>query len=77
MRCTKCGSNQLVTVDSRENKTRNATRRRRACLACDHRFTTMEYPIEDVRNMDEKNRETHKAVAALIAVVEKYAKEQE
>lgn len=77
MRCTKCGSNQLFTVDSRENKTRNATRRRRACLACDHRFTTMEFAKDDVRKMEEENQELHRAILALVEVVKKYEKERE
>lgn len=43
MRCPYCGENRDKVVDSRTSKEGAATRRRRECLDCGHRFTTYEY----------------------------------
>lgn len=43
MRCPYCGENRDKVVDSRTSKEGAATRRRRECLHCGHRFTTYEY----------------------------------
>lgn len=40
MQCIKCSS-ETVVKDSRLHKN-NSIRRRRACIACDHRFSTSE-----------------------------------
>ncbi|MEM7602207.1 MAG: transcriptional regulator NrdR [Verrucomicrobiota bacterium] len=42
MRCTKCNSLEDKVIDSRISKDGFSIRRRRQCLACDHRFTTYE-----------------------------------
>ena len=42
MRCPKCGTIQDKVIDSREAKDGVSVRRRRECLACNHRFTTYE-----------------------------------
>lgn len=42
MKCPYCESPETKVVDSRLNKEGTITRRRRACLACDRRFTTYE-----------------------------------
>ncbi|GAO05096.1 transcriptional regulator NrdR [Anaeromyxobacter sp. PSR-1] len=47
MRCPYCGHLEDRVVDSRETQDGQATRRRRACLSCERRFTTYER-IEDV-----------------------------
>ena len=40
MKCPYCGGVELKVIDSRD--TEDAVRRRRRCLVCGHRFTTME-----------------------------------
>ena len=47
MRCPYCGHVEDRVVDSRETQDGQATRRRRACLSCERRFTTYER-IEEV-----------------------------
>jgi len=42
MKCPYCGHLENKVVDSRLNKESTITRRRRACLACNQRFTTYE-----------------------------------
>jgi len=42
MRCPKCEHEEDRVVDSRSSRGGRATRRRRECLACGHRFTTYE-----------------------------------
>lgn len=42
MRCPACGSLDDKVVDSRQADDGSAIRRRRACIACDRRFTTFE-----------------------------------
>lgn len=42
MRCPKCGCADDKVIDSRSSREGAAIRRRRECLACNHRFTTYE-----------------------------------
>lgn len=42
MICPECGSNQIIIVDSRQTK-HNYCRRRRECIECGNRFTTIEF----------------------------------
>ena len=42
MRCPACGSSEDKVVDSRQSEDGTSIRRRRACLACNRRFTTFE-----------------------------------
>ena len=42
MKCPYCGELDNKVIDSRMTKEGNAVRRRRECLACNHRFTTYE-----------------------------------
>ncbi|BCL60423.1 transcriptional regulator NrdR [Desulfomarina profundi] len=42
MKCPYCGHLDNRVIDSRLNKDASITRRRRACLSCDQRFTTYE-----------------------------------
>lgn len=42
MRCPSCGHLESKVVDSRPSDDGAAIRRRRECLACQHRFTTYE-----------------------------------
>lgn len=43
MRCPRCGHNDTRVVDSRLIRDGNTIRRRRACEACEGRFTTYEH----------------------------------
>jgi len=45
MRCPNCGFQDDKVVDSRAVRDGAAVRRRRVCLACNHRFTTYESVI--------------------------------
>ena len=45
MKCQACLSENVYCIDSREADT-NARRRRYRCLDCEHRFSTIEVPIE-------------------------------
>ena len=42
MKCPFCGHEESKVTDSRTAAEMNATRRRRECLGCGHRFTTFE-----------------------------------
>jgi len=42
MKCPYCGHLDNKVIDSRLNKDKTITRRRRVCTACDQRFTTYE-----------------------------------
>ena len=42
MRCPKCQARDYKVIDSRAIKDETVIRRRRECLACEHRFTTYE-----------------------------------
>lgn len=42
MKCPRCSAKDTRVVDSRVAKGGLAIRRRRQCLSCDHRFTTIE-----------------------------------
>ena len=45
MRCPNCGADDDKVVDSRPADSGSAIRRRRECLTCTERFSTMERPI--------------------------------
>ena len=42
MRCPRCGKNENKVIDSRMAKNGLTIKRRRQCLNCDHRFSTLE-----------------------------------
>lgn len=48
MRCPFCGTDEDRVIDSRPARDGHAIRRRRACSACGHRFTTYEALEEPV-----------------------------
>lgn len=52
MVCPKCNSDALTVVDKR-NKI-GVIRRRRKCMWCDHRFTTIEMPYEAYKTEKQK-----------------------
>ena len=47
MRCPKCTSIADKVIDSRIRKEGNTIRRRRECLECGHRYTTLESLVRD------------------------------
>lgn len=50
MKCPKCGYSDSKVIDSRTTPERDMIRRRRECLSCHHRFTTVEH-IELIQPM--------------------------
>jgi transcriptional repressor NrdR len=46
MKCPKCGHQEDKVVDTRTVRNGDVIRRRRVCLACDHRFTTYEEVVK-------------------------------
>ena len=44
MNCPKCGDNDPIVIDSRQKP--YGTRRRRECLVCGHRYSTVEVSVE-------------------------------
>ena len=57
MRCPKCQAKDDKVIDSRAIKDETVIRRRRECLACEHRFTTYEeIEREDIRVLKRDGR---------------------
>jgi len=53
-KCVECGQRKSYVIDSRPNKSGVIIRRRRECLNCQHRFTTLEIQadsLEDIPQM--------------------------
>ena len=50
MKCPKCGYPDSKVIDSRTTPERDMIRRRRECLSCRHRFTTVEH-VEIIQPM--------------------------
>jgi transcriptional repressor NrdR len=60
MRCPKCTSIEDKVIDSRISREGNTIRRRRECLECGHRYTTLEGVVRDgivVRKHDGRREE--------------------
>ena len=55
MKCLKCKSSNWKTVDSREYFN-NRVKRRKECLNCKHRWTTLEYIINERTKKDKPIR---------------------
>ncbi|MFP4351452.1 MAG: transcriptional regulator NrdR [Puniceicoccaceae bacterium] len=47
MRCPKCSSTETKVIDSRVAKSEASIRRRRECLSCGFRFTTVEEVLRE------------------------------
>jgi transcriptional repressor NrdR len=74
VRCSACGHLDSKVVDSRQSDDGSAIRRRRQCLACDHRFTTFERsevvtPIVVKRSGERQPFDRAKVVAGVRAAV--------
>jgi transcriptional repressor NrdR len=48
MICPNCESQDIVVKDSRDHKEYNWIKRRRECLACDHRWNTYEISEQEL-----------------------------
>ncbi len=55
MRCPKCGCLEDRVIDSRAVKDETGVRRRRECLRCSYRFTTIESVICDSLKVVKRN----------------------
>lgn len=55
MLCPSCNSNNDTVTDSRSSARGRRIRRRRECLTCGHRFTTMEINSADLPDMPMKD----------------------
>ena len=76
MRCPKCQARDDKVIDSRAIKDETVIRRRRECLACEHRFTTYEeIERDDLRVLKRDGRyeafDRRKLVAGLDKACEK------
>jgi len=76
MRCPKCQARDDKVIDSRAIKDETVIRRRRECLACEHRFTTYEeIEREDIRVLKRDGRyepfERKKMTAGIDKALEK------
>lgn len=58
MRCPKCGFDDTKVLESRLSNEGRAVRRRRSCVACNHRFTTYEKEEEFVFSVMKKDGRT-------------------
>jgi transcriptional repressor NrdR len=47
MNCPKCGHEDSKVLDTRTGRENRSIRRRRQCLACGHRFTTLEEIVRE------------------------------
>jgi len=64
MRCPKCSSAETKVIDSRVSKTETSVRRRRECLSCEYRFTTVEEVLREnlrVIKMDDSREDFDRA----------------
>jgi transcriptional repressor NrdR len=76
MRCPKCASLETKVLDTRTGKNENSIRRRRECLSCGYRFTTVEEVLRadlQVVKRDGRREEfdRNKMLAGLRKAVEK------
>lgn len=55
MRCPKCGHQDDRVLDSRATREGAAIRRRRQCLACEHRYTTFEEIVKEELRVIKRN----------------------
>lgn len=64
MRCSQCGHLDDKVLDSRAVRDCSAIRRRRQCLACEHRFTTYEEIVKDALRVRKRDG-THEELSRL------------
>lgn len=66
MKCPSCSLNNTKTIESRPSK--RWTRRRRACLSCEHRFTTYELYRDQAEPLIQLGPLLHKLLAISDAI---------
>lgn len=52
MNCPKCGSDQVNVIDSRPKE--GTVARRRKCLVCGYRYSTVEVDVSEYKSLKEK-----------------------
>ena len=57
MRCPKCGCADDKVIDSRAARDGSTVRRRRECLSCGHRFSTLESVVPEDMKVVKRNGE--------------------
>ena len=57
MRCPKCGCTDDTVIDSRVARDGGTVRRRRECLSCGHRFSTLESVVPEDMKVIKRNGE--------------------
>ena len=57
MRCPKCGCADDKVIDSRAARDGGTVRRRRECLSCGHRFSTLESVVPEDMKVVKRNGE--------------------
>ncbi len=57
MRCPKCGCSDDKVIDSRAARDGSTVRRRRECLSCGHRFSTLESVVPEDMKVVKRNGE--------------------
>ena len=57
MRCPKCGCSDDKVIDSRAARDGGTVRRRRECLSCGHRFSTLESVVPEDMKVVKRNGE--------------------
>ncbi|MCY3768968.1 MAG: transcriptional regulator NrdR [Gammaproteobacteria bacterium] len=60
MRCPFCIHDDTKVIDSRLGESRDSVRRRRECLACSQRFTTLEQVVFDMPNVAKSDGRTER-----------------
>ncbi|GHB89933.1 transcriptional regulator NrdR [Cerasicoccus arenae] len=76
MQCPKCSHNDTKVLDTRLGKNNLSIRRRRQCLGCGHRFTTIEEILREglvviKRNGDREEFDRAKMLAGIRRAAEK------
>ena len=70
MQCPKCNAYGLACSDSRPyNET---IRRRRRCMNCGYRFSTVEISVEDYRKLKDKEPETEALIADMLSYLDDF-----
>lgn len=57
MRCPKCGCTDDKVIDSRAARDGSTVRRRRECISCGHRFSTLESVVPEDMKVIKRNGE--------------------
>ncbi len=76
MKCPACGYAESKVVDSRPSNDYSSIRRRRECLACQHRFTTYEvidtvHPVVIKRDGSKELFDKNKLLVGILKACEK------